>query len=599
MTQSTILFAVVPFLSALALCIFGPRLGRAAGWIGFIGLGVAAALFTGVFFHSSESTLISSIPFIAAPHLAVDLAFRFDFLAMLAVGVLLGIGLLIQLHAAWTSPEMAKPWRFHAAGLAAIGFTILAIGAGNLIFMIAAWQGSTLMVAILTRCRRDGHSAGTAGARIVLTHLIGDAALLLGLFIVARFTGRFDLDSLLAKAPELATIPWMIPGISLLDFVAVLLFFGLAAKAAQFPLHSWFAETTETAPSGTALVQTIVLPLPAILLLLRLAPLWRLVPAAQGIVLDLAVFTAFVASLVALTQTDLVKAVSWLAMSRLGLIATGLVSGATAGATVLFVNHLFFITILFLAAGFIIRALGGIAEIRSMGGLWRRTPFAFSAFLIGAIGHLGLPATPGFEAIGLIAGAVLRFNPAAGVLLVATVLATPLALTRVMMTVFAGDERFDRQVLSGIRETPGMILLSLVMMAIGAFTIGHLTHADGLKILPALSTVLTAAVLSGLLIGVIRYRRRTPHSNPWKEFIRSGCGWPAVERSLIAIPFGAIAVWSRDVVDRVAISSVAEGLGHFGRGLGESMLPLRSLRLSTALTILVFAAAVLVWSLVR
>jgi NADH-quinone oxidoreductase subunit L len=453
----------------------------------------------------------------------------------------------------------------------------------------------------MARCRRDGHPAGTAGARIVLTHLIGDAAMLLGLFIVARFTGRLDLDSLLSKAPELATISWMISGLSLLDLLVILLFLGMAAKAALFPLHGWLVETTETAPSGVALIQTVVLPLPAFLLMLRLEPLLASAPAAQEIILGLAVFTAFIASIVALTQTDLVKAVSWLTMSRLGLIMAGFTVRATAGVAVLLVNHLLFATILFLAAGLVLRALGGISEIRSMGGLWRRLPFLISAFLLGAIGFLGLPPTPGFQSVVFIVGAVFKISPVAAIILIGTAFVTTLALTRVMMTVFAGDERFDRQVSSGIRETPGMIFVSIIMMALGAYVIGHLDLASpNAPDRPMMMSIpLAAAVLTGLLIGVIRYRRRTPHSTPWKEFIRSGFGWPLVERCLIAIPFGAVAVWSRDVVDRVAISSVAEGLGHFSRGLGESMIPLRSLRLSTALTILVFVAAVLVWSLVR
>jgi NADH-quinone oxidoreductase subunit L len=86
-------------------------------------------------------------------------------------------------------------------------------------------------------------------------------------------------------------------------------------------------------------------------------------------------------------------------------LGTGTVAGITAGMFHL-VTHAFFKALLFLGAGSVMHATGGIIDMRRLGGLRRALPVAHWTFLIGCLALAGVPPLAGFWSKDAILGAV-------------------------------------------------------------------------------------------------------------------------------------------------------------------------------------------------
>ena len=80
-------------------------------------------------------------------------------------------------------------------------------------------------------------------------------------------------------------------------------------------------------------------------------------------------------------------------MSQIGYMIMGVGVGAYEGGVAHFFTHAFFKAQLFLGAGLIIHALANEQDVRRMGGLWKKMPFAFWVMLTGVLSimrHSGL-----------------------------------------------------------------------------------------------------------------------------------------------------------------------------------------------------------------
>jgi len=143
--------------------------------------------------------------------------------------------------------------------------------------------------------------------------------------------------------------------------------------------------------------------------------------------------------------------------------------------------HAFFKALLFLCAGSVIHAMSSEQDMRKMGGIWRAVWMTYILMWIGslALGGIGIPGVYGFagfyskDAIleaaweahtvvghyGFWLGAI-----AAGM--------TGFYSWRLLFMTFHGPQHADEKVMAHVHESPPVMLLPLVVLAVGAVLAG-------------------------------------------------------------------------------------------------------------------------------
>ena len=159
---------------------------------------------------------------------------------------------------------------------------------------------------------------------------------------------------------------------------------GACGKSAQFPLHVWLPDAMEGPTPVSALIHAATMVTAGVYMVARCTPLFAASPDAQCVVAAIGGITALLGAIIAITQTDLKRILAYSTISHLGYmflaLGTGTLMGVTAGMFHL-LTHAFFKALLFLGAGSVMHAMGGVIDIRQFGGLRRRMPVTHWTFL--------------------------------------------------------------------------------------------------------------------------------------------------------------------------------------------------------------------------
>jgi NADH-quinone oxidoreductase subunit L len=182
------------------------------------------------------------------------------------------------------------------------------------------------------------------------------------------------------------------------------IFLALAAKSAQFPLHTWLPDAMEGPTSVSALIHAATMVAAGVFLLGRVYPMFT--PIELTILAVIGCFTAFMAATIALTQNDLKRILAYSTISQLGFMVTAMGIGAYASSLFHLATHAFFKCLLFLVAGVVIHEMQHFKDeyqldtdpqnVLYMGGLAKKMPLTFIACLVGGIALVGLPFTSGY-----------------------------------------------------------------------------------------------------------------------------------------------------------------------------------------------------------
>jgi NADH-quinone oxidoreductase subunit L len=194
--------------------------------------------------------------------------------------------------------------------------------------------------------------------------------------------------------------------------------------------------------------------------------------------------TALLGGVIAVTQTDLKRILAYSTISHLGYmfvaLGTGTLVGVTAGMFHL-LTHAFFKALLFLGAGSVMHAMGGVIDIRRIGGLRRLMPWTHLTFLVGCLSIAGVIPLAGFWSKDAIMGALSgRAGPTGAgelyrILLASTmfgVLLIDFYMFRPYFLVFFGPQRIPAEAGHHAHESPASMTFAMVMLAIGAAGIG-------------------------------------------------------------------------------------------------------------------------------
>ncbi|MCK6371712.1 MAG: NADH-quinone oxidoreductase subunit L, partial [Gammaproteobacteria bacterium] len=253
-------------------------------------------------------------------------------------------------------------------------------------------------------------------------------------------------------------------------------------KSAQMPLHVWLPDSMEGPTPISALIHAATMVTAGVFMVARMSPLFEYSEVALSVVLVIGATTALLTGLLGIVQNDIKRVVAYSTLSQLGYMTAALGASAYAAGIFHLMTHAFFKALLFLAAGSVIVALHHEQDIRRMGGLRRYLPITYWTSLLGSLALIGFPGFSGFfskdaliESVGLSAAAGSGYAYAC---LVAGVFITALYTFRMFFLVFHGPERLDEDARHHLHESPWVITLPLVALAIPSVVVGWLTVSD-------------------------------------------------------------------------------------------------------------------------
>lgn len=341
------------------------------------------------------------------PPFEVTLSLRLDSLSATMLLMVTFVATLVAIYASgYMHGDSGYPRFFTEVSLFVFSMTMLVL-AGNFLQLFVFWEAVGLCSYLLIGYWYEKPEASAAGMKAFLVNRVGDFGFVIGIFLVWITFHSFDYDDVLFHPAALSQEYHNNPIIIWL--MTLCLFAGAVGKSAQFPLHVWLPDAMEGPTPVSALIHAATMVTAGVYMVARCTPLFMLAPQTQLLVAVIGGFTALLAALIALTQNDLKRVMAYSTVSQLGYMFLGLGTGSlagVAGAMFHLVTHAFFKALLFLGAGSVMHAMGGVVDMRRFGGLRKVLPTTYWTFVVGALALSGLPPLSGFWSKDTILSAV-------------------------------------------------------------------------------------------------------------------------------------------------------------------------------------------------
>ncbi|MBL9124978.1 MAG: NADH-quinone oxidoreductase subunit L [Planctomycetaceae bacterium] len=468
-------------------------------------------------------------PGVTVPHpldLKIDIALRADPLTSIMLATVMFIATLVVIYASGYMHGDPGYWRFFTYVALFVFSMAMLVSSSNFLLLYVFWEAVGVCSYFLIGFWYQKPEAAAAGMKAFLVNRVGDFCFALGVFSLWIFYGTLNFHDTVAADGTLL-MPGVLGqtrlavglsegfvggGIGLA--IALLLFAGACGKSAQFPLHVWLPDAMEGPTPVSALIHAATMVTAGVYMVVRCTPLYFAAPEAQYVVAAIGCFTALFAGLIALTQTDLKRVLAYSTVSQLGYMFLGLgvgtLTGITAGMFHLF-THAFFKGLLFLGAGSVMHAMGGVLDMRRIGGLRRLMPITHVTFWCGALALAGVVPFAGFWSKDAIFAALsdrMHGEPAGGptewfypALYYAglfTALLTAFYTFRALLLTFYGEERIPPEAGHHAHESPRVMWMPLAVLSLFAIGVGawfEYTHgfADFLALTPSLAYAPVAA----------------------------------------------------------------------------------------------------------
>ena len=272
--------------------------------------------------------------------------------------------------------------------------------APNFLQLFIAWELVGLCSYLLIGFWYQKPEAARAAVKAFWTTKAGDVGLLIGIVLLWRQAGTFDLTEMRAMVAS-GALP--AAGLSIITFC---IYLGAVGKSAQFPLHVWLPDAMEGPTPVSALIHAATMVTAGVYMLHRTSWLFALTPDVLLIVCWIGAFTALLAAVLACVQDDIKRVLAYSTVSQLGYMMAAIGAGVSAAGFLHLLTHGLFKALLFLSAGAVIHAVGS-NDLPRMGGLARRMPQTAMVFVIGTLSLAGVPLFAGYISKEGILGATL------------------------------------------------------------------------------------------------------------------------------------------------------------------------------------------------
>ncbi len=497
---------LAPLAGAVIAGLFGRWVGRSgAHWVATLSVAVSFLLsllvLKHVLFDGAPAFNGSIYTWMVAGGIHFEIGFLVDRLTALMITVVTFVSLAVHIYTIGYLRDDPGYKRFFSY-IALFTFAMLMlVMSNNFLQLFFGWEGVGLVSYLLIGFWYERESANFAALKAFLVNRVGDFAFVLGIALVVMYFNTLSYEQVFRAAPLVADLSiHVIPGTSwsVVTLICLLLFVGATAKSAQIPLHVWLPDSMEGPTPISALIHAATMVTAGIFMVARLSPLFEHSATALNVVLVLGGATAFFMGLVGVVQTDIKRVIAYSTISQLGYMTAALGASAYAAAIFHLMTHAFFKALLFLGAGSVIIAMHHDQDMRNMGGLRKYMPITYITFLIGALALCGIPPFSGFFSKDSIIEAVrLSHLPGAGFAyycVLGGVFVTALYTFRMFFLVFHGKERMDEPTRKHLRESPAVITIPLIMLAIPSALVGWFTikpilfgnyFGNAIRVLPA------------------------------------------------------------------------------------------------------------------
>jgi len=482
----TINIAIVlaPLLGAILAGLFGKALGRT--WshrVTILGVAVAFGLsmvvFDRVVFDGIGPINQHVYTWLVSDGIHMEVGFLVDNLTALMMVVVTFVSLMVHIYTIGYMHDDSGYQRFFSY-ISLFTFSMLMlVMANNFMQLFFGWEAVGLVSYLLIGFWYTRESAIYANLKAFLVNRVGDFGFLLGIAAVLMYFNSLDYNAVFAAAGLGQDLTMeIIPGSewSVMTVICLLLFVGAMGKSAQVPLHVWLPDSMEGPTPISALIHAATMVTAGIFMVARMSPLYELSETALSVVLVIGAITALFMGFLGLVQNDIKRVVAYSTLSQLGYMTVALGASAYAAGVFHLMTHAFFKALLFLGAGSVIIAMHHDQDMRNMGGLRKYMPITWITTLIGSLALIGAPGFAGFFSKDTIIEAVhLSEIPGSGFAYFAVlsgVFITALYTFRMYFLVFHGRERMDEHTREHLHETPKVVTVPLILLAIPSVAAG-------------------------------------------------------------------------------------------------------------------------------
>jgi len=498
MEQIYLTIVLAPLAGSVIAGFFGSKIGRAgAHWVATasVGLSTVLSLYVLKLFVMDDQPVFNQTVYtwLVSDGISMDVGFLVDRLTAVMLSVVTFVSFCVHIYTIgymaddehnW--PKTSKAGRnsyqrfFSYISLFTFSMLMLVI-ANNFVQLFFGWEAVGLVSYLLIGFWSVRESAIFANLKAFLVNRVGDFGFVLGIAAVAMYFNSLDYKEVFEQAPVLANAQiqiWGDTSWSLMTVICVLLFIGAMGKSAQVPLHVWLPDSMEGPTPISALIHAATMVTAGVFMVARMSPLYELSETALSVVLVIGATTAFFTGLIGIVQNDIKRVVAYSTLSQLGYMMVALGASAYAAGIFHLMTHAFFKALLFLAAGSVIIGMHHDQDIRNMGGVRKYMPITYWTSLVGSLALIGFPGFSGFFSKDAIIEAVHHATRAgsgyAYVMVLVGVFVTALYSFRMFFLVFHGEGPRDEHARAHLHESPKVVTVPLVLLAVPSMLIGGL-----------------------------------------------------------------------------------------------------------------------------
>ena len=484
---------LAPLIGAIIAGLLGKQIGRRGSHIITI---VGVAFSTGasmmvlkyLLFDGGQAYNASVYTWAMVGDLKLEVGFLVDNLTAMMMVVVTFVSLMVHIYTIGYMKDDPGYQRFFSY-ISLFTFSMLVlVMSNNFLQLFFGWEAVGLMSYLLIGFWFKRDTAIYANLKAFLVNRVGDFGFLLGIAGVLYFFGSLDYATVFGKVEAfaagnptfdvLAGSEW-----SAMTAICICLFIGAMGKSAQVPLHVWLPDSMEGPTPISALIHAATMVTAGVFMVARMSPLFEYSETALAFILVIGATTALFMGFLGLVQNDIKKVVAYSTLSQLGYMVVALGASAYAAGVFHLMTHAFFKALLFLAAGSVIIGMHHEQDMRKMGGLYKYMPITWITSLIGSLALIGTPFFSGYyskDAIILAAGhADLGMaSTYAYYAVLSGVFITALYSFRLFFMVFHTNERFDDHTREHLHESPWVVTLPLILLAIPSVIIAWFTTGD-------------------------------------------------------------------------------------------------------------------------
>jgi NADH-quinone oxidoreductase subunit L len=478
-----LVIVLAPLAAAIVSGLFGRWIGRAgAHTLTILGVATSFVLSAKVLWDSLHGAPVfdgTVYTWLVSDGIRMEVGFLIDRLSALMMVVVTFVSLMVHVYTIGYMHDDPGYTRFFSYISLFTFAMLMLVMSNNLLQLFFGWEAVGLVSYLLIGFWYTRPSAILANMKAFLVNRVGDFGFLLGIAGIVYLTGSLHYADVFSKAEGIAGTTFeLLPGMpwSAATVICICLFIGAMGKSAQVPLHVWLPDSMEGPTPISALIHAATMVTAGIFMVARMSPLFEQSETALSFVLVIGATTAFFMGLLGIVANDIKRVIAYSTLSQLGYMTVALGASAYAGAIFHLMTHAFFKALLFLAAGSVIIAMHHEQDMRKMGGLRKYMPITYWTALIGSLALIGFPGTSGFFSKDALIEAVhvssIPGSTYAYWCILLGVFVTAFYTFRLVFMTFHGKERMDEHTREHLHESPWVVTLPLVLLAIPSVVAG-------------------------------------------------------------------------------------------------------------------------------